>query len=92
MKRKRRLTGSLTVRLSAPLQRRVRALAKKRGETPSDYVRSLIERDAEISEAEGPTLLERIAPLLARTPGSRKVAFGENAREELEKWNPDRRD
>jgi predicted DNA-binding protein len=86
------MSGSVTVRLSAPLERRLKSRAAKEGRTPSDLVRSLIEREVNGSVDLSFTFYERSKHILETLIGDPSLPPGASAREALEDWNPDRRD
>lgn len=80
----------LTVRISAPLERRLRSRAKARGITPSEVVRVLLEAELVGGADEGVSLYERGKALIGSLSDSRLPA-GRDAKRELAKWRPDRR-
>jgi hypothetical protein len=77
------------VRVGGPAFRRIKARAKALGVTPSELVRSLIEREA------GPADREPSAHAMTRrwvgSVSSKNVPKGRDARDELAGWSPDRR-
>lgn len=79
----------LTVRISAPLERRLRSRAKARGVTSSDVVRGLLEAEL-VAGGEGRSLYERGQALIGALDDAQLPA-GRDARRELRKWRPDRR-
>jgi hypothetical protein len=83
------MTGTLTVRLPGPALRSARARARALGMTPSEFVRTLLEREI------GPIAGEPSALSLTRrwvgAVNSREVAPGRDARAALADWDPDRR-
>jgi hypothetical protein len=84
------LSRSLTIRLSGPALRQLRARARSLGVTPSDLVRQLVERETGVPAGE-----PAAAELTSRWVGavhSRDVVAGREARAALADWNPDRRD
>ena len=80
----------LTVRISAPLERRLRSRAKARGVTPSDVVRGLLETELLEAEDEGLSLYEKAKAMIGSLNDS-KLPAGRNAKQELLKRRPDRR-
>lgn len=86
---KKPLSGSLTIRLSAELRRRLKREAHRKGQRPSDVARQLIAEGLD-SSAEEVSLGERTGHLLGSI-NSQKVVFGRAARRALRDWNPDRR-
>lgn len=84
------MTRTLTLRLSGPAMRRIRARAKALGVTPSELVRMALEH--EISEIDAPeaSAFELTKKWVGSVSSTRSRA-GRDARAELERWNPDRR-
>ena len=82
------LTATLTVRLPKPAAKRVRAHARARGITPSDLVRSAIER--EVGALDGEVGAFELTQKWIGVIGGRAPA-GRTARRELNRWKPDRR-
>lgn len=83
------LSASLTVRLPGPAARRVRARARAMGVTPSDLVRSALEREVGVLEDESsPYDLTRKWIGIVRDG---VVVAARDARRELDTWDPDRR-
>ena len=83
------MTATLTIRLPGPAMRRVRARARALGISPSDLVRTALEREI------GALPTERSAYELSKrwvgAVKSTRVAPGRDARAELADWAPDRR-
>jgi len=73
------------------LERRLKCKAAHQGRTPSELVRSLIEREIEGAEEPVSTLYERAAAIIEKLVGDPTLPSGEDARAALESWNPDRR-
>lgn len=89
--RKRNLGASLTIRLPAPLERRLASTSRARGETPSDLVRALIEAEVgEAPEVARPTALELLGDLVGSV-SSAGLPAGRDAKEALSKLVIDRR-
>jgi predicted DNA-binding protein len=90
--KKDKVTGTMTIRLSAPLERRLVKRAKNSGTTPSSLVRSILEREMrdEGTAVELPTTLERLGPLVGSIK-SKPVPAGRDAKTALEMWVNDRR-
>ena len=81
----------MTIRLSAPLQRKLGRRAKERGKTPSELVRTLLEQELAEQEAEtGPTLLQ-LGRKHIGSIGRADIPAGRDAERELARWKPDRR-
>ena len=80
----------LTVRISAPLERRLRSRAKARGITPSDVVRGLLEAELLAAGEEGQSLFERGKKLIGSLNDARLPA-GRDTKRALLEWAPDRR-
>lgn len=83
------MSGSLTIRLPEPALRKLRQRARERGATPSEVVRSLVERELDRDE---PTktaleLSRRWVGVACTGP----VTHGADTRKALENWVPDRR-
>ena len=78
----------LTVRIAAPLDRRLRSRAKASGVTPSDLVRRLLE--AELVEAEDGSPYENAKALIGSLDEP-KLPAGRDAKRELRKLRLDRR-
>lgn len=88
---RRKLQGTLTVRLSARSLRELRRRAAAEGRTTSEVVREVVERSLEPAPAGGePSLYERTRQWIGATSDPR-IPHGAAAREELEGWEPDRR-
>jgi predicted DNA-binding protein len=69
------LTGTLTVRLPVPLERRLARRAKARGTTPSSVVRSLIEQEVGLDDDERqPSALELLGDLVGVMASTRVPA------------------
>jgi hypothetical protein len=85
---KARMTATLTIRLPGPAVRHVRARARALGISPSELVRTVLEKEIGVPEAE-PSAFE----LTKRWVGAvrSRSASGRNARRALASWNPDRR-
>jgi hypothetical protein len=83
------MTQTLTIRLSGPALRNLRARARALGVSPSELVRAVLEREVGVLEGE-PTAFD----LTKRWVGairSPTTPAGRNARDELDGWKPDRR-
>ena len=80
----------LTVRISAPLERRLRSQAKARGVTPSEVVRGLLEAELLATGDEGVSLYERGKSLIGSLNDPRLPA-GRASKRALQEWRPDRR-
>ncbi len=85
MKRSK-LSGTLTVRLSAQSLKVLRARAKKAGRTTSDLARELLEQQADTR-----SIWERTKQHVGAVSSGPRTLGGRRAREILEDWNPDRR-
>jgi hypothetical protein len=87
--KQKRLTGTITVRLRSQSLRVLRDRARKTGKTPSELVRTVMEREFSEPEAE-PTLYERTKNLIGTVRG---VAIGpaRDARKLLKRAITDRR-
>jgi hypothetical protein len=81
-------TRVITVRLSEPAARRLRARARSQGVTPSALVRGLLAR--ELGDEEAGSAAERTAKWIGAIHDPLVVA-GRDARRELDTWQPDRR-
>lgn len=84
------MSRTLTIRLGGPAMRRVRGRARTLGITPSELVRTLLERELGALQGE-PSALD----LTRRWVGavrSLRACDGRDARGELDEWSPDRRD
>lgn len=91
MKKRERLSGSLTIRLSAPLERKLVRRAQARGESPSAHVRALIEADVgEGPDESSPTALELLGDLVGSV-SSTKVPAGRDAKAAIHRYVRDRR-
>ena len=76
---KRALSGTLTVRISVALERRLERTSKKRGKRPSELVREFIEDGLKQSdESEQPTAAELVGHLFGSISSS-KVPAGRDA-------------
>ena len=82
------LPATLTVRLPSPALRRLKARAKAMGVTPSDLVRSALEREVG-PLADEPTAAEMTREWIGVLRGS--APDGRDVRNAHEDWNPDRR-
>ena len=80
----------LTVRISAPLERRLRSRAKARGVTPSDVVRGLLETELLAGGDEGLSLYEKGKALIGSLNDAQLPA-GRDSKRALQEWRPDRR-
>lgn len=78
----------ITVRLSGPAERRLRARAKALGVTPSALIRALL--DAELGPDASGSLLDRTSAFVGAID-DRTIAPGRDARASLAEWDPDRR-
>jgi len=88
---RRRLAGTITVRLPASLLDRLRREARESGQTTSEIVRSLVERDLSDAATEaGPSAYELSKRWIGKIDGSRLPA-GRDARDVLRGWTSDRR-
>lgn len=85
------MTRTLTIRLSGPAMKKVKSRAAALGVTPSELVRSVLEREVGASSEGEPSALELTRRFVGAVK-SRSAARGRDAREELEGWLPDRRD
>ncbi len=85
---RRKLSGTLTIRLSPELRRKLSARSATLGETPSSIARERLE--TMFDDSDGKTLGERTGKYIGSV-SSREVAPGRDAREALEDWSPDRR-
>jgi hypothetical protein len=85
---RRRLSGSITVRLGPQALKLVRARAKAARSSTSDVVRALIE-----AELQPPASISAMELSRAWVGALRDANLppGEQAREALETWDPDRR-
>jgi hypothetical protein len=83
------MTRSLTVRLTGPAIRRVRAKARALRMTPSEFVRSTLEGrvDGPGSELSAFELTRRWVGAVRDT----RTVSARDARRDLEAWKPDRR-
>lgn len=81
-------TRVITVRLSEPAARRLRARARSLGVTPSAIVRDLLAR--ELGAEEAGTAAERTEKWIGAVRDPRVVA-GRDAHHALDAWHPDRR-
>ena len=83
------MTRTLTVRLGGQAMRRLRARARVLGMTPSQLVRTLLEREVGVLPGE-PAAFD----LTQRWVGavrSAQTPAGHDARASLDAWSPDRR-
>jgi predicted DNA-binding protein len=81
----------LSVRVSAPLDRRLKERARRASTSESELVRVLLERGLELEEQDlDATVGERAGKLfgLIDSPG---LPRARDARKHLEQWRPDRR-
>jgi hypothetical protein len=78
----------ITIRLSEPAARRLRAHARSRGLTPSALVRDLLAR--EIGDDGEGTVLERTRSWIGAIHDP-QIAAGRDAHGALDEWDPDRR-
>lgn len=83
-----KMSGSITVRLGTRALRLVRARARAQKVSTSDVVRALIEAELEPRPSVSALELSRAWVGAIRDAN---IAPGEQARETLEAWNPDRR-
>jgi predicted DNA-binding protein len=85
------LKATVTIRLPEELVARLKARAHQVGATPSEIIRSVLERALADSEIEdGPTAYQRSRQWVGSIR-STAVPPGRAAREALEDWEPDRR-
>jgi hypothetical protein len=89
-RRHEKLTGTLTLRLSSALRRRLAAEANRRKLTPSEVVRETLTQALVTLEHEARTLGERTANSIG-VLSSTKVGSGREANRALRTWNPNRR-
>lgn len=82
------MSGSLTVRLGAPVMRKIRARARALGITPSRLVRDVIEQAV---GATGEAGLYELTSKWVGSVNSPAAPAGRDAREALQDWQPDRR-
>lgn len=82
------LHATLTVRLPSPALRRLKARAKAMGVTPSDLVRTALEREVG-PLADDPTAAEMTREWIGSLRGP--APDGRDTRSALEDWDPDRR-
>ena len=82
------MTGTLTIRLTSELRRKLSAKSRALGATPSAVARATLEAALDVDE--GTTLGERTARQLG-TIFSRAIPAGRDARQALADWAPDRR-
>lgn len=85
---KKRLSGSITVRLGPRALRLVRAQARAKQVSTSDVVRALIE--AQLDPRESLSAMELSRAWVGAIRDATLVPGGQ-VREALETWNPDRR-
>lgn len=83
------MTQTLTIRLSGPALRRLRARARALGVSPSELVREVLEREVGVLEGE-PSALQLTQRWIGAVRSS-TVPAGREARTELDGWRPDRR-
>ncbi len=87
----RRLSGSLTIRIPAMLERRLERMSRRRETTASELARQLIEAGLDESEGrENPTAGELVGHLLGSI-SSKKVPAGRHANRALASAVSDRR-
>jgi hypothetical protein len=89
MRKKRSLTGTITVRLPARSLRILRERARKRGLTTSEALRELVER--EVAPEDASVSAWDLSQAWVGAISSRRVPPGARARESLADWVPDRR-
>ena len=85
MAKRPRLSGVLTVRVSAPLERRLNARAQRAHVTPSEFLRTALERALD-NEAPAGTLGARGGKWLGAVED--KKLRGRDAEKLLEDWVP----
>ena len=86
---KRRLSGSITVRLGAQTLKLVRARAKAKRVSASDVVREVIE--AELSPPKSDVSAHELSRAWVGAINDALIAPGAKALEALADWSPDRR-
>jgi predicted DNA-binding protein len=86
---RKKMTGTLTIRLTSELRRKLSAKSKAEGKTPSAVARATLE--AALGTEKPKTLAERMRKYIGVIK-SRDVPNGRDARRALEEWSPDRRD
>jgi hypothetical protein len=89
MSRRKALTGTLTIRLTSELRRKLAAKSKEEGTTPSAVARATLE--AALGAGKPMTMGERTRKHLGSI-ASHDVPSSADLREAMEEWNPDRRD
>lgn len=86
---KRRLSGSITVRLGSQALKLVRARAKARKVSASDVVREVIE--AELSPPKSDISAYELSRAWVGAICDARITPGAEAREAMADWSPDRR-
>jgi hypothetical protein len=87
----RSLRKSLTIRLTSPLRKKLSRRAQQLNETPSEFVRSLLEHELGETESDDQPTLYELTRRWVGAVSSGDVPAGRDAREALESWQPDRR-
>ena len=87
MARHSKLSGSLTVRLSARSLRELRVRARREKKSRSDVVREMVEQGL----APQKSLYELSKKWIGSIAIDDPRVFGANLRETMKSWNPDRR-
>lgn len=86
-----RTTGRiLTVRLSSPLERRLKVRARAEKRTESDLVRDLLERGLDEHPPSEATIADQAGHLFGLIDNP-TLPNGRDAKKHLKKWKPDRR-
>jgi hypothetical protein len=88
----RRLHETLTIRLPTATRRSLLRRARRLDQTPSHVARVILERGLAEDEAESAPTLGDLTGHLLGTIASRAVPAGQDARESLAEWGPDRRE
>lgn len=86
---KRRMSGTITVRVSGRSLKLLRQRAKRRKQTPSEYVRALIEQQRD-PWPEGVSAWDLSREWIGSI-NDPSLPQGARVREAMEDWNPDRR-
>ena len=86
---RRRLSGSITVRLGSQALKLVRARAKARKVSASDVVREMIE--TELSPRKLDVSAHELSRAWVGAINDARITPGANVREALADWSPDRR-